>query len=202
MSSSLRDKYPRVEFSSRQAWRNWLAEHHASSAGVWLVTYKQSSGKAQMTYDDAVEEALCYGWVDSTANTVDEERSMLLYTPRKPKSDWSRPNKRRIERLLANGLMMPAGQTKIDTAKEDGSWALLDAVEDLIVPDDLVAALAVNELARQGFEAFPKSVKKPLLQWVYTAKRAETRRSRIATIVEAAADHRNPLQWAPGEKRK
>jgi len=195
MSASPRDKYPRVEFNDRQAWRAWLAGHHASWTGVWLVTFKKSSGKAMLSYDAAVEEALCFGWIDSTSNAVDEERAMLLYTPRKAGSGWSRPNKARIERLVAAELMMPAGQAKIDDARADGSWMLLDAVEDMIVPKDLAAALAANESAQHGFEAFAKSVKKQLLQWVYTAKRPETRARRIETIVEAAVEGRNPLQW-------
>jgi uncharacterized protein YdeI (YjbR/CyaY-like superfamily) len=197
MAASLRDKYPKVEFNNRQAWRAWLAEHHDSSTGVWLVTYKQSSGKSRMTYEDAVEEGLCFGWIDSTANAVDDERSMILYTPRKPKSGWSRPNKVRVERLIAAGLMTPAGQAKIDAARADGSWALLDAVEDMIMPDDLQAALDADAMAKQGFEAFSNSVRKQLLQWVYTAKRSETRQKRIATIVESAVEGRNPLEWSP-----
>jgi uncharacterized protein YdeI (YjbR/CyaY-like superfamily) len=202
MPQSLRDKYPRIEINDRQAWRAWLAENHATSTGVWLVTFKQSSGKARMTYDDAIEEALCFGWVDSTANSVDDERTMMVYGPRKPKSGWSRPNKIRIERLLAAGLMTPAGQARIDAAKADGSWTLLDAVEDLIVPDDLAAALAANEQAQQGFDNFPKSVKKQLLQWVYTAKRPETRANRIGAVVEAAVSGVNPLEWKPKVQRK
>ncbi len=197
MAHSLRDKYPRVEFNDRHAWREWLATHHETSLGVWLVTFKKTSGKSRMNYEDAVEEALCFGWVDSTANRVDESRSMLLYTPRKPGSGWSRPNKKRIDWLIASALMMPAGQAKIDAAKADGSWQILDAVEDLIVPDDLSAALASSPAARQGFERLPKSIQKPLLQWVYTAKRPETRARRIAEIVDASVDGRNPLEWKP-----
>jgi uncharacterized protein YdeI (YjbR/CyaY-like superfamily) len=202
MSPSLRDKYPKIELNDRQEWRSWLVEHHATAAGVWLVTFKKSSGKANLGYEAAVEEALCFGWIDSTANTVDDERSMQLYTPRKSGSGWSRPNKVRIERLVDAGLMAPAGQAMIDAAKADGSWILLDAIEDLIVPDDLAAALAANEQAWRGFERFPKSVRKQLLQWVYTAKRPETRANRIAAVVEASVEGRNPLQWTPKDQRK
>jgi uncharacterized protein YdeI (YjbR/CyaY-like superfamily) len=202
MSPSLRDKYPKIELNDRQEWRSWLAEHHATAAGIWLVTFKKSSGKARLDYEAAVEEALCFGWIDSTANTVDDERSMQLYTPRKLGSGWSRPNKQRIERLVDAGLMMPAGQAMIDAARADGSWTLLDAVEDLIVPDDLAAALGANEEARLGFDRFPKSVKKQLLQSVYTAKRPETRSKRIDAVVAAALEGRNPLQWTPKDQRK
>jgi uncharacterized protein YdeI (YjbR/CyaY-like superfamily) len=202
MSPSLRDKYPKIELNDRQEWRSWLAEHHATAAGIWLVTFKKSSGKAKLDYGAAVEEALCFGWIDSTANTVDDERSMQLYTPRKLGSGWSRPNKQRIERLVDAGLMMPAGQAMIDAARADGSWTLLDAVEDLIVPDDLAAALGANEEARLGFDRFPKSVKKQLLQWVYTARRPETRANRVAAVVEASIEGRNPLQWTPKDQRK
>ncbi len=197
MAPSLRDKFPRVEFNDRQDWREWLATNHETSRGVWLISFKKSSGFSKMTYADGVEEALCFGWIDSTANRVDEHRAMLLYTPRKPGSGWSRPNKERVERLTASGLMMPAGQAKIDAAKADGSWQLLDAVEDLIVPEDLANALASSPAVLQGFERFSKSVQKPLLQWVYTAKRPETRARRIAVIVEASKDGRNPLEWTP-----
>ena len=121
-------------------WRRWLEKHHGSSGGVWLVSWRTHTGKAKVPYEDAVTEALAFGWIDSKARTLDDDRSVLWFCPRKPTSGWSRPNKRRVERLLAEGRMAPAGQAAIDTAKANGAWELLDAVEDLVVPPDLATA--------------------------------------------------------------
>jgi uncharacterized protein YdeI (YjbR/CyaY-like superfamily) len=189
------ESYERVEVADRGAWRRWLEANHAGAPGAWLVSYKKASGKSTISYDESVEEALCFGWIDSRPGKVDDERSMLLFTPRKPRSPWSRPNKRRIERLLDSGLMTPAGLTKIEAAKRDGSWTLYDAVEDLIVPADLRAALDADPDARDNFDAFGISVKKPLLWWVISAKKPETRSTRIETIVRAAREKRNPLAY-------
>jgi uncharacterized protein YdeI (YjbR/CyaY-like superfamily) len=194
---SLRDKYPHLEFEDRAGWRGWLEEHHATAKGVWLILPKASSGRPGMPYEEAIEEALCFGWIDSTANAYDAERTLLLFTPRKKGSGWSRSNKERIERLTAAGRMTPAGQAKIDAAMQDGSWTLLDPVEAMIVPDDLAAALASDSEAERNFAAFSASARKQMLHWVYTAKRPETRKKRIAGIVKAARENHNPLQWRP-----
>ena len=130
-----------VHPATRQEWRAWLEQHHQQPKGVWLISYKKATGKPRVEYDEAVEEALCFGWVDSKANKLDEERTMLWVAPRRAGSGWSRPNKERVERLLAAGLMTLAGLVKIEAAKEDGSWYALDAVEALEVPPDLAAAL-------------------------------------------------------------
>ena len=150
-----------------------------------------------MTYDEAVEEALCFGWVDSLGRRLDDERTMLLVTPRRAKSGWSRPNKERIARLEASGLLAPAGAAKIAAARADGSWELLDAVEALEVPPDLAAALAADAGAGAGFAAFAPSVRKPLLQWLVTARRPETRRRRIEEIVRGAGRRAQPAGPAP-----
>ena len=113
---------------TRAAWRHWLEEHHARSEGVWVISYKKATGKPRMEYEDAVEEALCFGWIDSKPNKLDEERSMLWFAPRKPGTGWARPNKDRVERLLAFGLIAPAGLAKVEAAKKDGSWVSLDPV--------------------------------------------------------------------------
>lgn len=193
--------YPDVLITSPAAWRAWLEENHATAPGVWLVTYKKASGKPHLSYEELVEEALCFGWIDSKGNKVDEERTKLLVTPRKRGSGWSRPNKERIERLLANGLMTPAGFAKIEAAKADGSWALLDDIEAMVVPDDLDAALHADPEALAGWERFTPSVKKPLLQWIAFAKRPETRTKRLAETVAGAREGRNPLAYVPKEKR-
>lgn len=187
---------------SRAAWRAWLEQHHTTSSGIWVIAFKQSSGKATLSYADAVEEALCFGWIDSRRDTLDDERNMQLFTPRKPGSPWSRVNKRRIEQLIAEDRMTPAGMAKIDAAKQDGSWSSFDAVEDLIVPDDLEAALAAKPAAQATFHAFSPSVRKQLLWWVASAKRPETRARRIDQLVAEAAENNHPLDYAAKRKAR
>ncbi len=195
------DKYDDFLAETRADWRAWLERHHADAPGVWLVTYKKGSGHPHLPWDDVVEEALCFGWIDSRPNKLDAARSKLLVTPRKAGSPWSKINKERIERIVAAGLMTPAGQAKIDAAKADGSWAMLDEVEALVVSPDLAAALAAEPAAGAGWEAFPPSTKKPLLQWLVTAKRPETRAKRIAAIVAGAQVGRSPLAYVPKRER-
>jgi uncharacterized protein YdeI (YjbR/CyaY-like superfamily) len=119
---------PCVQPEHRAEWRDWLAEHHATSDGVWLVSWKAATGRPRVPYEEAVEEALCVGWIDSLANTLDHERHLQLMTPRRPGSGWSRRNKERVERLTAAGLMRPAGLAAVAAAKADGSWRLLETV--------------------------------------------------------------------------
>jgi len=182
---------------SRQEWRDWLARNHASSPGVWLISFKKTSGKPRVSYEEAVEEALCFGWIDSKPNKLDDDRYKLAFTPRKPKSVWSKPNKERVERLIAEGLMQPAGQKAIDIAKENGSWTSLDAVEALIMPADLAAALAANPTASQFFSAFSKSVKKGIYYWIESAKRPETRQKRVDETVRLAEQNIKANQYQP-----
>ena len=175
-----------VEAPSRAAWRAWLAAHYQQPDGIWLTLYKKASGQRQLTYDDAVEEALCFGWIDSLPRKVDEVRYHLFFAPRKKGSVWSALNKRRIERLAAAGLLMPPGLGKIEAARQDGSWAALNAVEALELPPDLAAAFAANPVANQNFQAFPPGVRKQTLQQLAAAKRPETRQQRIARIIDKA----------------
>ncbi|CAA9537265.1 MAG: hypothetical protein AVDCRST_MAG73-1456 [uncultured Thermomicrobiales bacterium] len=188
-------EYEEFEAGSRQAWRDWLAANHDTSPGVWLVSYKKASGKEGVSYVPAVEEALCWGWIDSRPNKLDAERYRQLFTPRRPNSQWSAVNKRRVAALIADGRMAPPGLAKIEAAKADGSWNAYDAVEALTVPDDLAAAFAADEAAEAGFAAFSASAKKQLLWHLQTAKRPETRAKRIAQIVDGARAGRNPLGW-------
>ena len=174
---------------SPAAWRPWLAQHHGRTEGVWLISYKGATGKPRLAYDEAVEEALCFGWIDSTARTLDDERTLQWFAPRQPHSGWSRPNKERVARLLAAGLLAPAGLAKIDAAKKDGSWSALDAVEALEIPPDLGAALAASPAAQQHWDAFPRSVKRNILAWIATARRPETRAKRVADTARLAADN-------------
>lgn len=180
---------------TRDAWRTWLAEHYAQRDGVWLISYKQATGKGRVTYDEAVEEALCWGWIDSKPRKLDDERTMLWFAPRKPKTGWSKPNKERVERMIAQGLMAPPGLAKIEAAKADGSWTLLDSIELLEVPPDLEQALVANTAAKQYWDAFPRSVKRGILEWIASAKRPETRTKRIEETARLAADGKRANQW-------
>lgn len=157
---------------------------------MWFVFYKKSAGRARISYDDAVEEALCFGWIDSLPRKLDAERSMLLFTPRKAGSGWSKPNKERIERLIAEGLMSEAGQEKIAAAKRDGSWSKLDAAEALEIPPDLAEAFRADETAKDNFARFSPSVRKGILSWIASAKRFETRAARVAKTVALAAQNK------------
>ncbi len=172
---------------TRKEWREWLAENHARAAGIWFVYYKKQTGKPRVTYDEAVEEALCFGWIDSVPRKFDDERSKLLFTPRKPKSVWSKLNKTRIERLIENRLMTEIGLTKIEAAKRNGSWNALDASDNLETPADLTEAFERNNGAKKNFEAFSDSVKRSILSWIFSAKRDETRAARIEKTVAMAA---------------
>ncbi len=174
---------------NRQAWRAWLKKNHSRPQGVRLVVHKKKSGASHLTYDAAVEEALCFGWIDSTANVLDDKRFTLRVTPRKPKSVWSQINKRRVERLFGQGLMTPAGLEKIQAAKRDGSWSKLDAIDALRVPADLKKAFAADKRAKLNFAAFNNSSKKMILWWIASAKRPETRAKRIGETVALAAEN-------------
>lgn len=180
---------------SCDAWRSWLLENHERSQGVWLVTYKKSTGKPRIDYDTAVEQALCFGWIDSKPSKLDAERAMLWFAPRKSKTGWSKPNKERIARMRSAGLMHAAGLAKVAQAELDGSWSSLDAIEALEVPQDLAAALAAMPPAEDHFAAFPRSVKRGILEWIHTAKRAETRQQRIMETTRLAARNERANQW-------
>jgi uncharacterized protein YdeI (YjbR/CyaY-like superfamily) len=184
---------PCVHPEHRAEWRDWLAEHHATSDGVWLVSWKAATGRPRVPYEEAVEEALCVGWIDSLANTLDHERHLQLMTPRRPGSGWSRRNKERVERLTAAGLMRPAGLAAVSAAKADGTWSLLDAVEDLIEPDELGAALDARPGARERWDGLSPSSRKAARQWIATARRPETRARRIDETVRLAAEGRRPI---------
>lgn len=181
------DDAPFVEADDRETWRVWLQANHATAAGAWLVTWRPRSGHAFLDYEAAIEEALCVGWVDSTGGRVDDDRGKLYFAPRKARSVWAATNKARVERLIRDGRMAPAGLAAIERAKRDGSWEVLDSVERLEVPADLAAALAARPPAAANFAAFPPSARKMHLGWIATAVRPETRAARIGTIAEAAA---------------
>jgi len=176
----------------RNAWRKWLEKNHITSPGIWLIYYKKSSGKKRLDYNDAVEEALCFGWIDSTTRPIDQEKYMQRFTPRKPKSGWSGLNKKRIEKLKAEGLMTKAGFEKIEAAIKDGSWQSLDHIDAVQLPEDLQKALSKNKKAKENFENFPLFTKKQFLYRINSAKRAETRKARIKLIVLMCAANKKP----------
>jgi uncharacterized protein YdeI (YjbR/CyaY-like superfamily) len=181
--------------TSLEEWSAWLVQNHTRSEGIWLISYKKASGKPRFEYNEAVDEALCFGWIDSKPNKLDEERAMLWFAPRKPGTGWSKINKERVERMTAAGWMAEAGLAKVEAAKQDGSWYALDAVEALEIPADLGAALADNPTARAYFEAFPRSVMRSILEWITNAKRAETRAKRIEETVRLAEQNKRANQW-------
>ncbi len=183
-----------VLVTSREQWRAWLCENADSSPGIWLVTYRSASGGPAPSYDDIVEEALCFGWIDSTLRVRDAETSMLLMTPRRPHSTWAATNRARIERLSAEGRMADRGLRVVETARANGSWQMLDSVERLEVPEDLAAALDAEPAARAPYDSYPPSQRKHVRWHVVSAKRPDTRARRIARLVADAAGGRRPGQ--------
>jgi uncharacterized protein YdeI (YjbR/CyaY-like superfamily) len=179
-----------VHLETREQWRAWLATHHDTATSVWLVSWRRQTGRPAVSYDDAVLEALAFGWVDSTAGTLDAERSRMYFAPRRRGSGWARSNKLRVEALERAGLMTEAGRRVVRAAQEDGSWTLLDDVEDLVVPPDLAAAFEAYPQARRHWDAFTPGARRALLTWIVTAKRPATREKRVAETAAAAAEGR------------
>jgi uncharacterized protein YdeI (YjbR/CyaY-like superfamily) len=173
-----------ILFETRSQLRSWLEKNHTSKDGFWLVYYKKSSGLSQLTMDDIVDEALCFGWIDSTVKKVDEQKNMLWLSPRKPKSNWCKINKDKVPELIANNLMQPSGLKMVELAKKTGTWDALNDVENLIVPADLQAAFDQNPISKENWLKYSKSPRKVTLEWLLNAKRPETRQSRIQTILE------------------
>lgn len=187
------DSWKRLEAKDRKEWRKWLQNNYSTSSGIWLVYYKKDSGKPTVSYEEAVEEALSFGWIDSKVNVLDEERYMQVFTPRKSGSIWSKLNKQRVQKIIEQGIITPAGLEKIDAAKKDGSYYFLDDIENMIIPLDLKESLDSNEVAKNNFENFNDSVKKQILYWIKTAKRETTRENRIEKAVELAEENKNPF---------
>ncbi len=183
------DALERVEVTSLAEWRAWLKKHHTRTEGIWLITYKKAVPEKHLSWDGIVEEALCFGWIDSTARTVDEERKMHYVCPRKPQSMWSKVNKDRIDALVRSKRMTAAGIKAIERAKQNGSWNHIDAAEALEVPADLLRALKKDRAALRHFEAFPPSARKFILTWIGSAKTEVTRAKRIAETVTKAAQN-------------
>lgn len=186
----------RVEVQSRTEWRRWLEAHHRQPNGIWLVTYKKAADPNRfLSYGDIVEEAICFGWVDSLPHTLDAKRSMRLVAPRRPKSAWSAVNKARVESLIAAKKMAPSGLAAVERAKADGSWSKLDGVEALVTPPDLMRELARRGRAAEHFASFPRSSKRIILEWIAGAKTDATRRKRVEETARKAAENRRANHW-------
>ncbi len=194
------ERLERVQVESRTQLREWLDTHHTTSEGIWLVTFKKAEGDRHVCYDDIVEELLCFGWVDSLPRSLDGQRSMLLCTPRKARSGWSKINKDRVAKLQSAGLMEKAGLRAIETAKRNGTWTKLDEASALVVPSDLEAAFREFPGAKEKFEGFPPGVRRGILEWIAGAKRAPTRAKRVQETASLAAQNIRANQW-PRPKR-
>ncbi len=180
---------------NRKAWRKWLEQHHAKEQSVWLIIYRKQTGIPSVYYSEAVDEALCFGWIDSKPNKRDDESFYQFFSKRKPKSVWSLINKAKVETLLQQGLMAPAGLAVIEIAKQNGSWAALDEVDALIIPAEMEAMFRENKKAAVNFHAFPPSAKKGILQWILGAKTLPTKMKRITETVNLAAENIRANQY-------
>lgn len=174
------------------AWRKWLTENHLSKQAVWIVFHKKSSEKKSITWSEAVDVALCFGWIDSKKISIDSETSHQYFSKRKAKSTWSKINKQKVLGLIESGLMHDAGHKSIEVAKENGSWTLLDEVEELIIPKDLEAAFTTKTYGKEFFLSLSNSARKAILQWIVLARQPQVRQRRITEIVEAAAQKLKP----------
>ncbi len=181
--------------TNKEDWRNWLEKNHLIKDSIWLMFYKKASPNHNLSWSEAVDAALCFGWIDSTIKSLDNEKYIQYFSKRKPKSNWSKVNKDKVKILIEQGLMKEAGAKCIKIAKENGSWTFLDEVEALIVPDDLKEALMKNKDSIEYFENLSKSSKKILLYWVVSAKRKETRQKRILEIAENASQKQKPKRF-------
>lgn len=181
--------------ASRKEWRLWLKKHHRAKPSIWLVYYKKASGIPSISWSEAVDEALCFGWIDSTKKTLDEEKFIQLFSKRKIRSTWSQINKNKVKQLIEDGLMTEAGLASIKAAKENGSWTILDAAATLKLPKDLEKEFKTQPGSKDFFLSLSKSTKKSILQWLLLAKRPETRQKRLSEIAQLAAQKQKPKQF-------
>lgn len=182
--------FPIYHAESRSQWRSWLEHNYTSVRGVWLCSWRGGIERPRCPYPHVVEEAICFGWIDSTATLLDDDRGLQLITPRKTKSPWSRLNRQRAADMEERGLMTSAGRAAIGVAKANGWWNISDQVEDLEEPADLATVLDRRRPARANWDRFPPSARKQMLWWIISAARPETRANRIAAVVEEAAHGR------------
>ncbi|QEC52996.1 uncharacterized protein YdeI (YjbR/CyaY-like superfamily) [Anseongella ginsenosidimutans] len=181
--------------ASRKEWRRWLEKHHETKQSIWLIQSKKEFNLPTLSWSEAVEEALCFGWIDSTRKTLDKETFIQFFCKRKPKSVWSKINKDKVQQLIEKGLMTKAGYASIEIARQNGSWDILNDVEELKIPEDLEKEFQRKPGSGDFFLSLSKSAKKSILQWLILAKRPETRQKRVAEIAELAAQKLKPKQF-------
>ncbi len=181
--------------SDKQDWRKWLELNHNKKEAVWLIFYKKKSPNYNLSWSESVDEALCFGWIDSVKRTIDTKKYKQYFSKRKAKSTWSKKNKDTVKILIVQRLMKEEGYKSIEIAKENGSWAILDEVEALVIPEDLQEEFSNYKGSMEYFDSLSKSVKKILLYWVVSAKRKETRQKRILEIAENANENLKPKQF-------
>jgi uncharacterized protein YdeI (YjbR/CyaY-like superfamily) len=199
----MQDRFEKVEIRSQAEWHQWLKQNHTQSESIWVVTFKKNrkdGGENHVPWVQIVEEAICFGWIDSRVAKLDDDRSMVLVSPRKPTSAWSRVNKDLVARLESEGRLQPAGLAKIGAAKANGLWNKLDEVENLTVPPDLAETLDQYPAAPAHWEAFPRSIKRGILEWILNAKTPETRARRISETARLA--EKNVRANTPGAKKQ
>ncbi|WP_020567016.1 YdeI/OmpD-associated family protein [Neolewinella persica] len=196
METSRPDGFPAFYASSAEAWRTYLTVNHEKLVNTWLIIFKKDSGTPSLTYEEARDEALCFGWIDSKPNKRDDDSYYLFFAKRSPKSNWSRVNKDRIAELDAAGKLAPAGILMVEDAKARGTWDALNDVENLVVPDDLEVEFdRVAGAARKHWDNFPPSTRRGILEWIFNGKRAETRAKRIAETVDMASRNERANQY-------
>ena len=186
-----------VYAADRSEWRAWLVKNHASRDEVWLVRYKVHTGKACVSYNDAVEEALCFGWIDGKVRRLDDEKYMIRFTPRRPGSGWSALNITRVEKMMDQGLMMEAGLAEARLAREDGRWEKAmekekDKNREPVIPGDLASALGRHRKAFENFKQMAPGYRRDYIRWIERARRAETRQRRVTEVVHRAARNIKP----------
>ena len=183
-----------MQFTSAAGWRGWLAQYHSSEKELWLIIYKRHAADKGLSYREALDEALCFGWIDGTLKRIDNEKHMIRFSPRKSRSIWSKANRDRVERLIAEERMTAAGLEEIEQAKANGEW-YREWSDDKgpIIPSDLIEALKCNKMAQKNFDNFPPSLKQQFAYWITSAKRAETREKRIRETVARAERNERPV---------
>ena len=179
----------KVQPKSRAAWRAWLEKNHAASQGIWLVFAKKHTGLPSLSYEDAVQEALCFGWIDSLMKSIDDRFHRQMFTPRKPKSRWSATNKARLRKLMKTGAMAPAGLAAVEQAKKSGSWTGYASVDAMTIPPELKRALDANAEAKKNWRTYSASAQRSFLHMVNDAKRPETREKRVKQIIDYVANN-------------
>ena len=196
---SYRDDGVRAFYAKdRRAWRTWLMDNHEKEEAVWIVFFKKGSGVPSINFDEALKEAICFGWIDSKPNKRDDKSYYQYFSRRNPKSNWSKVNKDLVNELQREGIMHQSGLAMVSLAKETGTWDALNDVDNLVVPEDLAQAFSAYPGSADHFSAFPRSVKRGILEWIFTAKRPETRKKRILETASMAAENRRANQYPRG----